>query len=161
MNRREALLSSGGMMVSAYLGGIACGTKNAVADPQTAGGAAVQAKPGAGHVHGHGDAALASAALDCVHKGEACLAHCIMMLSGGDASMAGCAASVNDMRAAMNALGIIAAHGGKMTNEFAKAAVKFCIDCEMECKKHEAKHVVCKDCADSCRATIAIVAKLS
>ena len=158
MNRRDAFLSTGGMMVSAYLGGIACGTKTAVAHDPTQGGGG----GGGGHDHAKmGNPELADAALECVHHGEMCLAHCIMLLSSGDKSMAACAAAVNDMRVAMVALAGIASHGGARTNEFAKAAVKFCVDCEAACRPHETMHAICKQCADSCRNTIAVVGKLA
>jgi Cys-rich four helix bundle protein (predicted Tat secretion target) len=147
MNRRDAMMSTGGMIVSAYLGAVACGSRNAVAHDTNA--------PQGHGDHAHGDTALADAALECVHKGEACMAHCIALLGSGDTSMAGCAAAVNEMKAVMHSLAVLAAAGSKRTADAARFAMKFCQDCEMECKKHADRHPVCKDCMDACHNTVA------
>jgi Cys-rich four helix bundle protein (predicted Tat secretion target) len=147
MNRREALLSTGSMVVSASLGAIACGTRNAVAQ--------------APHVHPETDAALIDAAFDCSKKGNACIFHCLHLLSSGDASMAGCASAVNDMVAVTDALAKVASHGGKHVAAVARLAIDVCKDCEAECRKHAEHHAVCKDCADSCQRTIAACQKVA
>lgn len=149
MNRREALLSTSAMAVSASLGAIACGAQNAVAQ---AGAAATGGAPGENN-------ALLDAVYDCRRKGEACIVHCHRLLATGDATMGGCVAAAHDMLAAMDALAAIAAAGGKRTTAFAKAAAEFCRDCETECRKH-AHHSVCHECADACAKTLAAVAKL-
>src|SRR3954468_19507458 len=98
MNRRDMLLSTGSMVVSASLGSIACGGGTAVAQntPKTPG---APIAPAPAHVHGGGDSNLAEAACACIGKGQSCLAHCIGMLSAGDTTMAGCAPAVHDMHA--------------------------------------------------------------
>ncbi|MBL8611500.1 MAG: four-helix bundle copper-binding protein [Myxococcales bacterium] len=157
MNRRDALMSTGAMFVSASLGALACGTKNAVSAPLAAPSAGTQPPPG--HHHHGGDPALVDAAADCIKRGEACLAHCIALLSAGDKEMADCARTVNDMRSVMHSLHTLAHTGSKHLPEFAKVAMKFCQDCEAACRKHAAMHAVCKDCADACAKTVAACQK--
>lgn len=149
MNRREAILSTSGMVVSASLGAIACAANNATAQ---ATGAAPKA-PGAV------DPALADAAWDCVKRGETCVVHCTALLSTGDASMAACAAAAHDMLAAVEALAKIATAGRRHVAAAARLAHDACDDCEAECRKH-AHHAVCKDCADACARTKAACKKL-
>src|SRR4051794_27694657 len=84
MNRRDALFTSSAMVVSASLGAIACGGRNALAGAP-------------GTPHAPTDGSLTDAAYDCLKKGDACVAHCVMLLGSGDTSMAGCAAAVHDM----------------------------------------------------------------
>ncbi len=158
MNRRDAILSTGAMVVSASLGAIACGSKNAVSAPLAAPSAGTAPPPG--HHHG-GDPALAEAAGECIKKGEACLAHCIALLSSGDKDMADCAHAVNDMRSVMHALHTLANTGSKHLAEFAKVAMKFCQDCEAACRKHAGMHATCKDCADACARTVAACQKIA
>jgi Cys-rich four helix bundle protein (predicted Tat secretion target) len=145
MNRREAILNGGAMALSASLGAIACGARNAVAQ--------------APHVHPQTNTGLIDAAFDCLKKGQACVSHCIALLAAGDTSMAGCAASVHDMVAATTALGAIASGGGKHVADAARLAAAICRDCEVECRKHEAHHAVCKECADACARTVAACEK--
>jgi len=161
MHRRDLLLTTGSMVVSASLGALACGGKNAVAQntpktPAAPGGAST----GAGHAHG-GDPALADAAQQCIGKGEACIAHCIGMVQGGDTSMAGCLRTVHDMQAVMHGLAAAASGGSKHLAALARVAAEFCKDCELECRKHEAKHPVCKECAEACARTAAACQKAS
>lgn len=148
MNRRDMLLSTGSMVVSASIGALACGGRNATA----------QTTP-AGHVHGAGDPGLAEAAYACIGKGQSCLAHCIGMLSAGDTTMAGCAPAVHDMHAVMQGLAAAAASGSRHLKELARVAMEFCKDCEAECRKHADKHVVCKECMEACQRTIAACQK--
>ncbi len=146
MNRREALVSTGAMVVSASLGAIACGTRSAIAQ--------------APHVPPATDASLIDTAFDCSKKGNACIYHCLGRMSSGDTSMAGCAAAVADMVAVTDALAKVASHGGKNVAKTARLALDVCRDCEVECRKHE-HHPVCKDCADACLRTIAACQKVT
>jgi Cys-rich four helix bundle protein (predicted Tat secretion target) len=159
MNRREAILTTGSIFVSASIGAIACGGANAGAqDAKTPGAGDVP--PGlAGHVHG--DPAVADAALDCLAKGNACVAHCLGMLGSGDTSMLGCARSSYDMTAAMEALARLASTGSSHLPAFAKVAMDFCRDCQAECQKHADRHPVCKDCLDACTRSIAALQKIA
>jgi Cys-rich four helix bundle protein (predicted Tat secretion target) len=156
MNRRDMLVSTGSMVVSASLGALACGGGTAVAQntPKTSGA------PPHAHVHGGGDPALAEAAYACLGKGQTCLAHCIGMLAAGDTTMSGCAPAVHDMHAVMTGLGAAAASGSRHLKDLARVAMEFCKDCEAECRKHADKHPVCKDCAEACARTIAACQKV-
>lgn len=110
------------------------------------------------HAH-HGAAARRFAALiassgDCVVTGEACLAHCLVLLGKGDKEMAACAQSVNQLLAVCAALQKLAGQDSRYTPGFARLAAEVCADCEKECRKHENKHAECKACADSCAACV-------
>jgi Cys-rich four helix bundle protein (predicted Tat secretion target) len=157
MNRRDALLTTGSMIVSASIGALACGGNNAVAQG-TAKPAAGGAPPPAPHVHG-GDASVADAAQACLAKGQTCLSHCIGMVAAGDTSMSGCLRTVHDMHAVMSGVAAAAASGSRHLGALARAAMEFCKDCEAECKKHADKHAVCKDCMEACTRAIAAFQK--
>lgn len=94
--------------------------------------------------------ALVDTAGDCIAKGEACLAHCLVLLGEGDKEMAGCARTVNQMLAICTALQKLAAQDAKLLPATAKLAADACRDCEKECRKHEKQHAECKACADAC-----------
>lgn len=97
---------------------------------------------------------LMTAAADCVVKGQACMAHCLILLGQGDKAMAACAQSVNQMLALCGALQNLAAQNAKLTPALAKVALDACVACEAECKKHEDKHAECKACRESCTACV-------
>jgi len=160
MNRRDALLTTGSMFVSASLGALACGGGQAVAQNTTVNTPKTPATP-PGHEHHHGDTALFDAAQGCLAKGRACIAHCIALLGAGDTSMAGCAKAVHDMHAVMEGLAAAAASGSKHLPALAKVAMEFCKDCEAECKKHADKHAVCKECMEACTKTVAACQKVA
>lgn len=109
------------------------------------------------HHHHHGDkkfAPLAASVADCLQTGEACLAHCLVLLGKGDKEMAACAQSVNQMLAVCGALGKLAGQEAKYTAAMAKVAADICADCEKECRKHDKKHAECKACGDACAACL-------
>jgi Cys-rich four helix bundle protein (predicted Tat secretion target) len=112
------------------------------------------------HHHDAPAAGLVDAAADCSKKAEACMTHCISMLSSGDTSMGACAASVRDTLASSQALVAVASAGSKHTKVLAKACADICRDCEAECRKHQDKMPVCRDCADACAKMIQEVSKL-
>lgn len=157
MNRRDALITTGSMFVSASLGAIACGGKSAVAQntPKT------PATASPGHVHPHGDASLLEAAQGCSAKADACLAHCLAMAAAGDTSMGECGKAVYEMKSVMQGLIAAAASGNKHLAALAKVAAEFCADCEAECRKHADKHVVCKECMEACAKTVAACQKVA
>ena len=99
--------------------------------------------------------AATEAAFDCVKKGEACIAHCLALLSTGDTTMAECAAAAHDMVAAAQALAVIGSSGSKHIAAAARLALEACTDCEAACRQHADKHVICRECADSCARTVA------
>jgi Cys-rich four helix bundle protein (predicted Tat secretion target) len=148
------------MVLSASFGALACGGQNAVAQntPKAPAPSAPPAPPVAGS-HAN-DSAVFEAAHGCLNKGDACITHCIMLLSGGDTSMADCARAVVDMHAVMQGLARAAASGNARLPALARVAMEFCRDCEAACRKHADHHVVCKECADACVKTIAACQKV-
>ena len=162
MNRREAIFTTGSMLVSASLGALACGGNNAVAQNTPKAPAAPPAPASGGHVHhGGGDPTLLEAVHGCLAKGEACVAHCLSMFASGDTSMGGCGKAAHEMHAVMQGLAAAAASGNKHLPALAKAAMEFCRDCEAECRKHADKHAVCKECMEACSRTIAACEKVA
>jgi Cys-rich four helix bundle protein (predicted Tat secretion target) len=127
------------MAISASLGAIACGARNAAAEASVA-----PVASGAG-------ASLLDAALECQKRGLACDEHCLRLLAGGDTSMAECAAAVRAMLAATEALARLA--GSRHVRAAAQLALEVCETCEGACAKH-AQHPPCHDCAESCARMI-------
>jgi Cys-rich four helix bundle protein (predicted Tat secretion target) len=122
-------------------------------------GLATQAFAANNHAHhNHGKASkyqpLIAAAGDCMVKGEACLAHCLVLLGEGEKALAECAREVNQTLAICAALQKLAAQGAKATGAVAKVAINICVDCEKACKKHADKHAECKACMDACTECI-------
>jgi Cys-rich four helix bundle protein (predicted Tat secretion target) len=111
--------------------------------------------PMPGHEH-HDHAAMMSKYGDlvadtthCVNSGEACIAHCLVLLGQGEKELAACAQSVEDTVAACTALRQMAAANSPHVPKLAAVVADICTDCETECRKHE-KHKVCHDCAEAC-----------
>jgi len=116
--------------------------------------------------HDHGammapNAAVITAALDCIRTGNACIAHCFELFAAGDTSVAACAKSVDQMLSVCATLQKLASAGSTRLPEMAKLAMAVCLDCEKECRKHADKHASCKACADSCAACAEECRKLS
>jgi Cys-rich four helix bundle protein (predicted Tat secretion target) len=86
----------------------------------------------------------------CVNTGEACIAHCLVLLGQGEKELAACAQSVRDTVAACTALRQMAAANSPHVAKLAGVVADICTDCETECRKHENKHKVCHDCAEAC-----------
>lgn len=86
----------------------------------------------------------------CIQKGQACVRHCLNLLSQGDKEMAACAISVNQMLATCDALEKLASFESKHLAKMAKLTMDVCKECEDECRKHANKHFECKECADAC-----------
>lgn len=109
------------------------------------------------HDHSHMHAAplqgLLAATSDCVAKGQACIAHCLVLLGDGDKVMAECARSVSQTIALCAALESLAAQQSPLVPALAKVTLEACQACEKECRKHE-RHAQCKACAESCVACI-------
>lgn len=160
MNRRAALFTTGSMIVSASLGSLACGGGHAVAQ-NTPKAPPSPPPPGHAHHHVHGNPELLEAAHACMAKGDACIAHCIMMLSSGDTSMADCAKTVQDMRATMVGLAALAASGNPRLPALARIALDLCKECEAACRKHADTHAVCRECADACARCVAACQKIA
>lgn len=134
MDRRDALTGLGTLSLTALA---------AAASAETA-----------AHDHSmHGAAphqALTEAAAACIQTGQACIAHCVTVLAAGDGSIASCQASVMETVAICEALQRLGNLDSSHLAKVAAAAVDICRACEKECRKHEAKHPVCKACGDAC-----------
>jgi len=109
-----------------------------------------------GHAHHMMPAspALLAALADCIQQGQACLAHCIMMMGDGDNSMADCARSTQDTVALCTALQSLVAAGSHKQHRLAGMVADACKECADICRKHADKHEVCKRCADACEACL-------
>jgi Cys-rich four helix bundle protein (predicted Tat secretion target) len=139
MNRRD-------MLVGAGLALVATASSRALAD-----------KPKPAPVGG--SSGLTAAAAHCEQAAQACLRHCLQMLSAGDTSMAGCAKAVADLIPAVHALAAISAGSSRHVGPLAKVVGEIAKDCKAECDKH-ATMPPCKACGDSCAALLAEIGKL-
>ncbi len=111
------------------------------------------------HHHDHGAmgknyGALIASSSDCLVTGQACLAHCLVLLGQGDKEMAACAQSVSELLATCEALMKLAIQNSAFTPALAKVSADVCASCEKACRKHEKKHLECKACADACAACL-------
>jgi Cys-rich four helix bundle protein (predicted Tat secretion target) len=102
------------------------------------------------HAHGNPYQGLIAATADCGAKGQICVSHCIELLGQGEKEMAACAKSVSQMLALCGALESLAIQQSAYAPALIKTALESFAACEKECRKHESKHVQCKDCADAC-----------
>jgi Cys-rich four helix bundle protein (predicted Tat secretion target) len=129
-----------------------------------AGAAMVGSASAMDHAHHHHDApangGLATAAADCVQKGQVCLNHCLELLGQGEKDMAACAKTVNQMLALCGALQQLANQGSTQLAKLAAIALDACQQCQDECKKHADKHEACKACGESCAACVKECKKL-
>lgn len=144
MNRRDAFISSAGVMLAAAGSAVLAQDANHDHSAHNAHHA---------HMHGGNLAGLIAATSDCSAKGQACVAHCLVLLADGDKAMAACAQSVSQTIALCNALESLAAQQAPLVAALAKVTLEACIACEKECRKHE-QHAQCKACAESCVACI-------
>lgn len=113
-----------------------------------------------GHSAEGNNPTVTKAALNCIASANVCIEHCIVQLRDGNTAMADCAAAVTEMHAACTGLATLAAQNSKHLGKYAAACLEICKTCEIECRKHENMHAVCKACADSCKACIAECEKL-
>ncbi|HTO64375.1 MAG TPA: four-helix bundle copper-binding protein [Bradyrhizobium sp.] len=95
--------------------------------------------------------ALEESTAHCVSAGEACMRHCLGMLSMKDSSMAGCTNASYQMIAACGALRTLAAVNSPHVPALAKVVGQMCADCQKECEKFP-DVAECKACGDSCKA---------
>lgn len=138
MNRRELFNTSAAMTLAAVT------TTSAMAAQEHAHHDHAAMMGGAPH-----PALLASLA-DCINKGQACLAHCLVLLGQGEKEMAACAQSVNQMLAVCTALQSLANQQAPLLKSTAQTALQACESCEKECLKHAKKHEPCDTCAKAC-----------
>ena len=136
MNRRDAFIGSGAALMT-VASGLAMAQEHAHHNHAA--------------MHGGPNPTLIAAVADCVVKGQACLAHCLVLLGDGDKAMTGCAKMVNQMLAVCGALQNLASQQSALLPAMAKVALDACQQCEQECGKHKDKHAECKACMESCQ----------
>ena len=78
--------------------------------------------------------ALEDSTSHCVSTGDACMRHCLGMLSMKDTSMAGCTNAAYQMMAACGALRTLAAVNSPYVPALAKVIAQVCADCQKECE---------------------------
>ncbi len=113
------------------------------------------ASSAAHHHHGSLNKGLVESSAHCTSTGNACIAHCLILLGDGDTEMAECAKSVQQMLSMCNAVGYHAAANSKYLKQMVGICRDICKDCEKACRKHEKKHAECKACAESCANMVA------
>jgi Cys-rich four helix bundle protein (predicted Tat secretion target) len=91
---------------------------------------------------------------DCVVKGQQCAAHCLVTYREGDTTLAECAAKVNEMLPICKAFSYQLAANSPYVESLSAVCRQACKDCEDECRKHEDKHLECKECAEACARVI-------
>ena len=117
-------------------------------------GSAAAAMPGHDHSkHSAQNPDMLAATIDCLDKGQRCIAHCLVSFQEGDTALADCAAKVHEMQAICNGFGYLLAANSSYMGDYAKVCAQVCTDCEKECLKHK-EHIECKACADACAALV-------
>lgn len=104
---------------------------------------------------------LTKQALNCVGLGEACVEHCIRVMSTGDTSLTDCLIAVNAMLPLCATLARYAASDAKRLKELAGVCIDVCDDCAVECEKHADHHEECKVCGEACRDLITSLKQLT
>lgn len=142
MDRRDFVLGAG----------LSLTTTAAVA----AGAGAATATDHAEHHHGAapaGENKLAHAASHCVQAADACIAHCLDLLSTGDGTLGACARSATALRAVCDTLAQLAAQpSSPLLVRYAAVAKLYCDDCAAECRRHADRHAACRVCLEACEA---------
>lgn len=116
-----------------------------------------------GHHHHHDslDNGVVEASLHCLKTGQACLNHCMGEFKAGNAEMADCAASVQEMLAMCATMSQMASLESRHVKKVADACIAVCDDCIEACNRHAKKHQVCKDCAQACKDCIKEMKKVA
>ena len=111
------------------------------------------------HAPKHPDAL--TAVNDCIVKAQQCTAHCLVAFQEGDTTLADCARKVNEMLPICKALSYQLAGNSPYVKALSAVCGQACKDCEDECRKHEDKHVECKECAEACAKMVSVIETLS
>ena len=98
---------------------------------------------------------------DCVVKAQQCVAHCLVAFQEGDTTLADCARKVNEMLPICKAFSYQLASNSPYVKALSPICRQACKDCEAECRKHEDKHVECRECAEACARVVAAIESLS
>ena len=148
MQRRDLLKTSFSL-------GTAAGIASLLATASTLGARPASAAEGhAGHHMMPASPALLAALAACIQEGQACLAHCIMLMGDGDKAMADCARSTTDTVALCTALQSLVAAGSHTQHRLAGLVADTCKECAEICRKHADKHEICQRCADACETCL-------
>lgn len=124
----------------------------------TAGAAVAGDGPGHRHEdHAPKHGSVLEAVNHCIVESQQCMAHCLVAFQEGDLSLADCARKVNEMRPICEAFSYQLAANSPYVPALAAVCRQACEDCEVECRKHEDKHIECKDCAEACKQVIAAI----
>lgn len=151
MQRRDLLFTGAATALTHAALNLGCGTHSARAGGE--GTTPASTDSGA-------RAALSKAAAECVSVGEACLSHCLQLLSRGDTSIAACAVAVRTMLAVCEATGTLASTDSALLSAQAKVCQAACEQCAEACSAHAGHHAECKACLEACKRAIAAVAAL-
>lgn len=108
---------------------------------------------GAGPAHDHrATASLAGAAKKCTIAADACMKHCIALISKGDTSLVDCLKTVSALIPVSQALEKLASNNARRLPDLVKVVFAIAADCEVECRKHAPHHAQCKACQTACVA---------
>jgi Cys-rich four helix bundle protein (predicted Tat secretion target) len=117
-------------------------------------GPLLAAMPGHDHSkHAAQQPDLLAAVMNCVDKGQRCIAHCLVSYQEGDLELADCAAKVHEMQAICSAYGYLLAANSSYARDYAAICRRVCEDCEKACLEHE-EHIECKACANACAEVV-------
>lgn len=119
IDRRELLLGTAGVV---GLGALAAATGMGSISEAVA---AEEHRHGAGeHQHGRKHQAMTDAMMDCVKKGNACIAHCLDLIKGGDTSIIDCLRSVQETTAFCSAHAYLSAADSRHLDAMCKLAIQ-------------------------------------
>lgn len=91
---------------------------------------------------------------NCLDKGQRCVSHCFVAFKEGDLTLADCAAKAQEMLAICDGFSYLVTANSSYLKDYAKVCKAVCADCEDECRKHEDKHMECKECAEACAMVV-------
>lgn len=98
---------------------------------------------------------------DCLAKAQACIAHCLVAFQEGDTTLADCARKVSEMQPICRAFSYQLASNSPYVKALSAVCSQACKDCEAECRKHEDKHLECKECAEACEQVVVAIEGMS
>lgn len=109
--------------------------------------------------HGQSHAEVLAAARNCSSAAQKCLAHCLNMVQApdGDRELAKCARKTNEMSTICEDFAHQLAVNSPYVESLAKVCRDACADCEKLCRRKEAEHAACKECAEACAQVIAAI----
>lgn len=151
MQRRELLIGAGAAIATATAGQALAAQHQGHGDHEKHGKQDAHATP-ARVVF---DNSVALGAL-----GELCITFCFEHIPK-DTALLECAITAKEMVAVNAAVGELAVMDSPRLGGVARAALAVYDNCEEVCRKHEANHKICRQCADQCTAIKAAIAALT